>query len=99
MVHTYHDILCLYDVNRWQFFPDLWPVNVPVDSSEWAYLTKRVQEAFACEVPCVNDHISARELVKDLPRQAVDGVRVRIRNDTYPHKCSPVAPGSAVLGF
>jgi len=85
MIHTYLEALCLYSVNRGQFFPDIWPVNVPVDSSKWTYLTQRVQEAFACEVPGVNDHISARQFVKNLPWQIIDRVCVGIRDDAYIH--------------
>ncbi len=99
MVDADLEIPYLYDANCWQFLPYIWPIDVAVDASETANLAQCVHKPFPREVPGVNDHISARQLVKDLTRQAVDGVRVRIRDDTYPHKCSPVAREWAVPGF
>src|SRR4029077_4282678 len=85
MVDTYLEVLRLYNVNRRQFLSDVWPVDVAVDAFEGADLTQGVHEWFACEVPGVDDQISTRQLVEDVPRQVLNRVRVSIRDDAYLH--------------
>ena len=59
MVDADLEIPCLYYVDCWQFLPYIWPVDIAVYSSEWAYLSQRVHEPFAGEVPRVNDRVCA----------------------------------------
>jgi len=72
MVDADVEISCLYCINSWQFLPYIWPVNIAVDTSERPDLAQRVQEPLAREIPCVNDHICARQVLNDLSGQVVD---------------------------
>jgi len=68
MVDADLEIPCLDDVNCWQFLPYIWPIDIAVDTSEEADLAQLVNQPLAREIPCVNGHIGAGYLVKDLPR-------------------------------